>query len=138
MAKRNQRPAVVTLALFLCAGCAANSGGAPAEAANAAAGPASMEQPAAATILAWSKPSAGATVAAPVNELVLHFSPPARLLEVTVTGPGGTMPMMVSAVGEVAHYSLPLAGLGPGRYDVAWRASRGGVQYRGSFGFVVE
>lgn len=133
MAKRNQRLAAAGLVFFLCAACAANSGDAP-----AAAVAASAEQPAAASILAASKPTAGSTVRAPVNELVLHFTPPARLEEVTVSGPEGTMPMMVSAVGEVEHYSLPLAGLGAGRYVVAWRASRSGVQHRGSFGFTVE
>ena len=127
------RPAAAGLALLLGAACAANSGGAPAEAAKAG-----TERPATATILAASKPAAGSTVAAPVNELVLHFSPAARLLEVTVTGPDGTMPMMVSAVGEVEHYSLPLSGLGPGRYAVAWRASRGGIEHRGRFEFTVQ
>ena len=133
MAKRNQRLAAAGLAFFLCAACATNSGDAPAAAVDA-----SAEQPAAASILAASKPAAGSTVRAPVNELVLHFTPPARLEEVTVSGSEGTMPMMVSAVGEVEHYSLPLAGLGAGRYVVAWRASRSGVQHRGSFGFTVE
>ena len=127
------RPAAASLALLLGAACAANSGDAPAPATNAG-----TEQPATASILAASKPAAGSTVRAPVDELVLHFTPPARLEEVTVTGPAGAMPMMVSAVGEVEHYSLPLSGLGPGRYEVAWRASRGGAQHRGSFGFAVE
>ena len=127
------RPAAASLALLLGSACAANSGDAPAQATNA-----STEQPANASILAASKPAAGSTVAAPVDELVLHFSPPARLEEVTVAGPDGTMPMMVTAVGEVEHYSLPLSGLGPGRYEVAWRASRRGAQHRGSFGFAVE
>ena len=127
------RLAAASLALFLGAACAANSGDAPAQAANA-----STEQPATASILAASKPAAGSTVPAPVDELVLHFSPPARLAEVTVAGPDGTMPMMVSAVGEVEHYSLPLSGLGPGRYEVAWRASRGAVQHEGRFEFTVK
>ncbi len=104
--------------------------------------PAAFEPPAnpgaAASILAWSKPAAGSTVGEPVNELVFHFSPPARLGEVTVTGPDGTMPMMVTAVGEVEHYSLPVSGLEPGRYTVAWKATAGGVAYTGSFGFQVR
>lgn len=89
-------------------------------------------------ILAWSRPAAGSTVSGAVDELVFHFSPPARLREVTVTGPDGVMPMMVTAVGEVEHYSLPLAGLGPGRYAVDWEATAGGVDYNGSFGFQVR
>ena len=98
----------------------------------------SAATPAANSILAWSKPAAGSTVSAPINELVLHFSPPARLGEVTVTGPEGAMPMMVTAVGEVEHYSLPLPGLGPGRYSVDWRATAGGVEHHGSFVFQVR
>lgn len=90
------------------------------------------------SILAWSRPAAGSTVAAPVNELVLHFSPPARLGEVTVAGPDGAMPMMVTAVGEVEHYSLPMSGLGPGRYSVEWKATARGVDYNGSFSFDVR
>ncbi len=90
------------------------------------------------SILAWSRPAAGSTVSGPVNELQLHFTPPARLGEVTVTGPEGAMPMMVTAVGEVEHYSLPLSGLGSGSYTVDWRAIRAGREYRGTFGFTVR
>ena len=87
------------------------------------------------SILNWSRPAAGSTVNGPVNELVLHFTPPARLSEVTVTGPDGAMPMMITAVGEVDHYSLPLSGLGPGRYAVDWRALAAGAEKHGRFGF---
>jgi methionine-rich copper-binding protein CopC len=103
----------------------------------AAAGPAGTAA-AASSILAWSTPAAGSTVTDPVNELVMHFSPPARLDEVTVTGPEGAMPMMVTAVGEVEHYSLPLSGVAPGSYTVEWRATARGVEHRGSFGFEVS
>ena len=48
------------------------------------------------------------------------------------------MPMMVTAVGEVEHYSLPLSGVGAGRYSVDWRASVQGVDHSGSFGFEVR
>lgn len=110
--------------------------------ASCAQAPAAMPPPAASatsqSILAWSTPAAGSTVSGPVNELVLHFSPPARLGEVTVTGPDGAMPMMVTAVGEVEHYSLPLPGLGPGRYAVEWRALAAGAEQQGSFGFTVR
>ncbi len=90
------------------------------------------------SILASSTPAAGSTVSGPVNELMLHFSPPARLAEVTVTGPEGAMPMMVTAVGEVEHYSLPLSGLGAGSYTVDWRAIAAGTQHEGRFGFTVR
>jgi len=105
------------------------------QATNAAGGKQAAGVETAGSILAWSRPAAGSTVSAPVNELVFHFTPPARLGELTVTGPDGAMPMMVTAVGEVEHYSLPLSGLGPGRYAVDWRASARGVDYRGSFRF---
>lgn len=90
------------------------------------------------SILVSSTPAAGSTVSGAVNELMLHFSPPARLMEVTVTGPDGAMPMMVTPVGEVEHYSLPLSGLGEGSYTVDWRATASGQQHAGSFGFSVR
>ena len=98
----------------------------------------SAAQPAQGSPLASSSPTAGSTAAAPVNALKLHFNPPARLDEVTVRGPDGLMPMMVTAVGEVANYSLPLAGLGPGAYIVNWKAWSGGREYQGSFSFTVK
>jgi methionine-rich copper-binding protein CopC len=103
-------------------------------------GPMAEEQGAAnsVSVLGWSKPAAESISNAPVNELLLHFTTPVRLLEVTVTGPDGTMPMMVSAAGEVEHYSLPLSDLGPGRYAVAWRGSAGADQHNGSFRFEVK
>ena len=105
----------------------------------AAAGPAApAAPPPAASILAGSSPADGATVAAPVDELVLIFDPPARLLEVTVNGPDGLMPTMVTAVGETSHYSLPMPGLTAGSYGVDWRASAQGREHRGSFRFSVR
>jgi methionine-rich copper-binding protein CopC len=89
------------------------------------------------SILQSSRPAAGSTVVGPVDELVLHFDPPARLDEVTVTGHEGTMPMMVHAVGESADYSLPLSGVESGSYRVDWRATVRGREYRGSFEFSV-
>ena len=109
-----------------------------AEANNAAGGDEPSSTPAAGSILAWSIPTAGSTVGAPVNELVFHFTPPARLGEVTVTGPDGAMPMMVTAVGEVEHYSLPLSADTPGAYMVDWRATAKGRDFRGSFGFAIR
>ena len=89
------------------------------------------------SILVGSSPAAGSTVEAP-EELVLHFSPPARLEEVTVSGPSGTMPMMVHAVGENTHYSLPLPDLEPGAYAVDWRAMAQGREHRGRIPFMVH
>ena len=106
-----------------------------AETSNAATGRQPGGADAAGSILAWSTPAAGSTVRAPVDELVLHFAPPARLGEVTVTGSEGAMPMMVTAVGEVEHYSLPLSGLGAGTYRVDWKALAAGREHRGSFSF---
>lgn len=89
-------------------------------------------------LLASSVPGNGEVVRAPLNRLELHFSPPARLMEVTLSGPGGLMPMMVTPVGETAHYSLPVSGLGPGAYTVDWRARAGTREDRGSFAFTVR
>ena len=90
------------------------------------------------SILAASSPGAGSSVAGPVDELVLRFSSPARLDEVTVMGPEGTMPMMITPVGEVPTYTIPLPGLGTGSYVVNWRATSGRRPYRGSFAFSVR
>ena len=84
-----------------------------------------------------SAPAADSTVNAPVEELVLRFSTPASLNEVTISGPNGQQPMMIHPAGEVADYSLPLAGLGPGSYTVNWRATARGSTYQGSFSFRV-
>lgn len=89
-------------------------------------------------MLASSTPEAGSVVQAPVEQLSLHFSPAARLDEITVTGPDGVMPMMVHAVGEVTDYSLPLSGMGAGAYTVNWRATAQGIAYSGSFAFTVK
>lgn len=114
----------------LLGGCAAQPASAP------AAAPSATE--AAGSILVSSSPAPGSTVAAPVNNLALHFRPPARLDQVTVTGPDGTMPMMVNAVGEVADYSVPLPGLGPGNYTVEWKALVAGTAHQGSFAFTAR
>ena len=47
------------------------------------------------------------------------------------------MPMMITAVGEVTDYSVPLPGLGAGAYTVTWRATAQGKTYDGSFQFRV-
>ncbi|MDQ3139667.1 MAG: copper resistance protein CopC [Pseudomonadota bacterium] len=91
------------------------------------------------SILASSRPAEGATVRGPLNSLELTFTRPAALAEVTITGSDGTtMPTMVTPVGEVTHYSLPLPGLEAGRYSVVWRARARGVEYRGDFAFTVQ
>ena len=91
------------------------------------------------SILQSSSPGAGTSVGGPVDRLELRFSPPARLTEVTVTGSDGLqMPVMVTAIGEVAYYSIPLHGLEAGSYTVQWRASAAGSEHRGSFGFTVR
>lgn len=90
------------------------------------------------SILAGSVPAAGSTARAPVRTLELDFAPPARLEEITVEGPEGLMPMMVHPAGEVAQYSIPLPGLGPGSYQVRWRASAAGESHQGAFAFTVR
>lgn len=106
-------------------------------AAQPAANKAAVEQPAP-SVLVSSSPAAHSTVSATVDELILRFNPPTRLDEVTVSGPEGLMPMMVTAAGESDRYSLPLLGLGPGAYAVTWRATSHGTTYRGSFSFTVK
>ena len=106
-------------------GCVAPSAAAPAAESSA-------------SILASSRPTAGSTVTGPVDELVLHFDRPARLDEVTVSGPHGVLPMMLSPAGEVRDYSLPVSELDRGAYSVSWRATAAGQEYRGSFGFTVR
>ena len=117
--------AIAALVLAASSGCAASPPAAP------------TTQPSS-SILASSTPASGSTVGDSIESLKLHFDPPARLDEVTVTGPGGTMPMMVHAVGEVADYDLPLPSLKPGSYTVEWRAKSRGSEHEGRFDFTVR
>lgn len=103
-----------------------------------AARPTSPAPVATASILAGSSPAADSIVSSPVENLELTFDPPARLDEVTLSGTAGTMPIMVHAVGEVAHYSLPVSGIGPGTYTVSWRATAQGIEHRGRFQFTAR
>lgn len=112
--------------LFALSGCAASPATAP--------GAEQIET----RMLARSTPADGATVAAPVNNLQLKFARPARLIEVTVDGPDGLSPMMITAVGETLDYSIPLPGLTGGKYRVNWRASASGRSYDGAFTFTVR
>lgn len=86
-------------------------------------------------ILVRSRPAADSTSETPLNKIDLWFDPPARLGEVTLTGPDGMMPMMVTAVGEVDHYSIPVSVTDPGEYLLSWKASAGGQAHSGSFRF---
>lgn len=90
-----------------------------------------------ASILTWSSPGAGSNVPAPVEAVELRFYPPARLRELTITGPQGTMPMMIDAIGEVRDYSIPVSALAPGSYSVEWTATASGMDYSGAFSFTV-
>ena len=91
------------------------------------------------SILHSSTPADGSTVAGPVTEIALRFSPPARLDEMTVSGSDGmTMPMMVTAAGEVPSYSIPVSDLETGAYTVQWRASAGGTPHQGTIRFTVR
>jgi methionine-rich copper-binding protein CopC len=87
------------------------------------------------SILVRSVPAAGSTLSGPVNQLDLDFSPPARLHELTVTGPDGTMPTMITPAAEQAHYSVPLSGLERGKYSVNWRATVAQQEHKGRFSF---
>ena len=85
-----------------------------------------------------STPADGATVAGPVDNLELKFTRPVRLIEVTLDGPDGLSPMMVTAASETSDYSLPLPGLTAGRYRVNWRGTAGGRSHQGAFVFTVR
>lgn len=113
------------LALAALSGCAASP-------------PANADAPQTQTrILARSTPADGATVAGPVNVLQLTFARPARLLEVTIDGPDGLSPMMITAPAETMEYQVPLSGLTSGKYRVNWRASASGRPYDGVVNFTV-
>ena len=88
-------------------------------------------------MLASSVPAEGASVGAP-QSLSLNFREPVRLVEVTLTGPSGEMPMMVTAAGEQTHYSIPLPELEPGRHEVRWRALAGSASHEGRLSFNVR
>jgi methionine-rich copper-binding protein CopC len=137
MIARRLIAAAAFASMAACAAAPADQTATPTDTAPAAAS-ASAPGASHASILHWSRPTNGATVDGPVNELQMHFSPPARLHEVTLTGPQGMMPTMVSAAGEVEHYSIPLSGVEAGNYMVAWRATAAGTEHRGTFAFTVR
>lgn len=89
-------------------------------------------------LLARSTPANGSTVTGPVNVLQLTFARPARLLEVTVEGPDGLSPMMITAPTETTDYQIPLPGLTSGQYRVNWRASASGRSYDGVLNFALR
>jgi methionine-rich copper-binding protein CopC len=89
-------------------------------------------------LLIQSNPADGASVRAP-RLLSLTFREPVRLAEVTIIGPSGEMPMMITAAGEQRTYSVPLPDLEPGRHEVKWRAlAQGGVAHEGRLSFTVR
>lgn len=104
---------------------------------NCTAHPTSAGDETAASILASSSPAAQATVRESPDAIELRFDPPARLRELTISGPEGTMPMMVHAVGEEQDYSIPLSTLGAGSYEVAWKATVAEAEYSGTFRFTI-
>lgn len=89
-------------------------------------------------LLVRSGPADGATVRAP-QTLSLTFRVPVRLAEVTLSGPSGEMPMMITAAGLQTSYAIPLPDLEPGHHQVSWRAlTHGGVAHQGQLGFTVR
>ena len=114
---------IVLLAL---SACAAESSNAP------------KNQTSQATVLARSTPANGSSVAGPVNNLQLNYARPVRLLEVTLDGPDGLSPMMITAPAETTDYQIPLPGLTGGKYRVNWRASAVGRSYDGVLNFTVR
>ena len=98
---------------------------------------ASAGDEATASILASSSPAARATVRESPDAIKLGFDRPARLRELTISGPEGTMSMLVHAVGEERDYSIPLSTLGAGSYEVAWKATVAEFEYSGTFRFTI-
>lgn len=91
-----------------------------------------------ASILTSSVPADGSTVKGPVEELKLRFAEPVRLMEVTMTGPDGSvMPIMVTAVGELREFSVPVSAIDRGTYKVVWRGTAKGAARRGASSFTV-
>jgi methionine-rich copper-binding protein CopC len=92
-----------------------------------------------ASILQRSSPAEGSVARAPVDSIKLEFAPPARLMEVTVTGGDQlTTPMMVTSSAETHRYEVPLPSLQPGAYSVAWRATVAGSAHQGVIRFSVR
>ena len=97
------------------------------------------DQSEAQSILQRSTPADGARVAGPLQQVELWFTPPARLVELIVTGADGfMMPTMVTAVEPAEHYRVPLSGLSQGAYTVSWRAVADGRSHEGEFSFEIK
>ena len=90
------------------------------------------------SIVVSSRPAPASTVSGPLDGLILHFNPAVRLVEVTLNGPNGLMPMMVNAAGESKHYMLPMPGLEAGQYTVKWRGMAQEHEQQGTFSFTVR
>ena len=88
--------------------------------------------------LVSSTPANGAIVKPDLEALVLRFEQAVRLNEVLLIGPGGMMPMMVTAPTEQKEFSIPLSGLEPGSHQVTWRATAGTEMLSGVLRFTVE
>jgi methionine-rich copper-binding protein CopC len=92
----------------------------------------------AAELLLRSAPADGASMSTP-QILSLTFEQPVRLAEVTISGPSGEMPMMITAAGLQTAYSIPLPDLEPGPQQVRWRAlTQDGVSHEGRLSFTVR
>ena len=119
------RAQAVLVGFLLITGCAESPAAAPAASPRG-------------SILATSIPGAGSIVDGPVEELMLHFSAPVVLSEVTVVGPEGTIPLMITPAGATEHYSIPLPSLQAGQYKVKWRAATNGREHEGTLTFIAR
>ena len=90
--------APAALAAFVLVGACAS------EPAAVSSGPPAAAPAAGASIVEMSLPAEASTVENRVDAIMLHVNPPARLEEVTVSGPGGTTPMMIKPIGEIRRY----------------------------------
>lgn len=92
------------------------------------------------SLLESSIPANGSTLFRSPQNMVFVFSRPVRLSEVTITSRGGmTMPMMVTAAGNLERFSIPLPPLEPDRYTVRWRAlDSAGQPHESSIAFTIR
>jgi methionine-rich copper-binding protein CopC len=74
--------------------------------------------------LVSSQPAQGSTVAAPLAELTLVFSEPAKVTSLTIQAAGETSPnkLAVSTAEDSLSHAIALPPLAPGDYIVTWHA----------------
>ncbi|NRB05893.1 MAG: copper resistance protein CopC [Rhodobacteraceae bacterium] len=91
--------------------------------------------------LETTSPAAGSTVSTAPTEVLMDFKGGIRLTKVTVTHAGtDSVDLDLSAFkGFISDYAIPIAGFGPGHYQIDWRGlGDDGHAMKGTFSFTVE